>query len=318
LANGAPVAGVVDVSVTSNNNFAADRFAVTIALSANDPMFWTATDSILLEIGMGVNGAEQPLIQGQVDTVEIDAIQQTLRVTGRDLAAALIAARTQESFQNQTASQIAQTIAARHGLAAAVTPTMTPVGRYYQIERDRVTLNSFNYATTEWDLLIFLARQEQFDLYVSGTTLHFEQPSAAAPIMMISPTDVLNLHLERALTLASGVSVTVKSWNSRQQKAFTETAARGSGHGQNIVVVRPNLQPSDAQTAAQSLLDEIAGHERFIMFSMPGELTLTARSRVLLSGTGTAFDQPYSVAEIERSLSLHQGFLQHVRAKGIA
>ena len=38
------------------------------------------------------------------------------------------------------------------------------------------------------------------------------------------PANVTSLRLERALTLARDIVVTVKSWNSRQQAAFTQTA----------------------------------------------------------------------------------------------
>jgi len=48
---------------------------------------------------------------------------------------------------------------------------------------------------------------------------------------------------------------------------------------------------------------------------MPGELSLNARSTVLLAGTGTQFDQLYFVDTIDRMISYDGGFTQHVRAK---
>ena len=81
------------------------------------------------------------------------------------------------------------------------------------------------------------------------------------------------------------------------------------------VLTRPNLSREDALQLAQSTLAERTKHERLISFSMPGELAMTARTLLRLSGTGTAFDQDYYVDEIDRTLSFEGGFIQRVRAK---
>ncbi len=103
----------------------------------------------------------------------IDVLNRTVEIDGRDLTARLLDARTQETFSNQTASEIAETLAARHGLTADVTATTTLAGRYYATEHDRITLGQFSRATTEWDLLTFLAAREGFEAYVAGQTLTF-------------------------------------------------------------------------------------------------------------------------------------------------
>ncbi|HEX4261009.1 MAG TPA: hypothetical protein VHY76_07895 [Acetobacteraceae bacterium] len=316
LANGARVAGVTSARVSTNNHFTAGSFSVQAALAAVDPNFWSDSTDILLEVRMGLGGIEQSMMIGQVDTVEMEPIRGVMRVTGRDLAAQMIAARTQESFQNQTASQVAETIAGRHGLASSVTATRTPIGRYYQIEHDKITLDRFHNATTEWDLLVLLARQEGFNLFVNNATLHFGQPQAGAARLVLVPSDLLSLHMERALTLAGEIKLTVKSWNSRQMSSCTSTASSGSGGiVQELVIVRPNLKQSEADQLAQTLLAELAAHQRTVAFTMPGEFTLAAQGTVALQGTGSAFDGTYNVLELERSLSVTQGFIQRVRAK---
>ena len=203
-ANGAPLSGAIEAEVVSNNHYAADRFRARLALDADPGAigFWSTAGQILLDIRFGLDGATISAIQGAVDRVEIDPIQRVLRLDGRDLTARLIEARTQESFVNRTASEIAESLAVRHGLASQVTATKTQVGRYYQNEHDRITLGQFSRAITEWDLLTWLARQEGFDAYVQGTTLHFGLPRQNATQRMIGPMDVLSLRLERALTLA--------------------------------------------------------------------------------------------------------------------
>jgi phage protein D len=107
-----------------------------------------------------------------VDNLDYDAEHGTINVDGRDLSAYLIASKVQETFQNQTSSQIAQTLAARHGLIADVTPTTTLVGRYYQIDHEQIGAGDFTRATTEWNLVFILAQYENFDVWVTGSTLN--------------------------------------------------------------------------------------------------------------------------------------------------
>jgi phage protein D len=185
LANGAPVAGAVAASVMSNGYYAADRFHVSLATtSAGAPL---DGPEMTLEVQFSLDGGAtfQSVIEGVVDTVDLNVIRGTLSLSGRDLTAALIEARTQETFANQTASEVATILAGRHGLAAQVAATTTPVGRYWELEHDRVMLNQFGTATGEWDLLVDLAQHEGFDVWVSGSTLYFQPPqSAGAPAVV--------------------------------------------------------------------------------------------------------------------------------------
>jgi phage protein D len=259
-------------------------------------------------------------VQGQADSIHIDPIRNTIEIDGRDLTARLLDARSQETFANQTASEIARTLAARHSLTAVVTATTTLAGRYYGAEHDRITLGQFSRATTEWDLLTFLAAREGFEVFVTGQSLYFQASTQSAAPLVLAPSDCMSLSLERALTLARDIEVTVKSWNTRQQAAFTQTArsspqGQRGGSPQRIVVVRPNLQPNDALQLAQRILADLSSHERVVHVELPGEVTLTPRSRVTLSGTGTDFDQTYYVAELDRHFSLAHGFTQRLRLK---
>ena len=321
LANGTPINGVMELDVLDNAHFAAGRFRLRAAMPAVQAATLLDADTILdLQISFG--GMPVSLLQGQTDSIQIDPIRNTIEIDGRDLTARLLDARTQETFANQTASEIAKTLAGRHKLTPVVTATTTLAGRYYGAEHDRITLGQFSRATTEWDLLTFLAAREGFDVFVKGQSLYFQPPSPANAPMLLTPGDCLTLSLERALTLARDIEITVKSWNTRQQTAFTQTArsaARGSRGGapQRITVVRPNLQPNDALQLAQRILADLSSHERIVHIDLPGELTLSSRSHVTLSGTGTDFDQTYYIAELDRHFSLAHGYSQRLRLKNL-
>ncbi len=328
IANGQILTGALEAEVISNNYYAADRFTATVALGP-DPWagaaFWAANAEILVDVQFSLDGGASftSLVQGAVDNISIDPNCGLVHLDGRDLTAGLIETRTQETFANRTASEIASLLAQRHNLTPYVSPTRTPVGRYYQSEHDRITLDQFSRMTTEWDLLVFLARQEGFDLFVQGSALYF-QPAAqpTGPVLALTPRDVLDLRLSRSLTLARDIEVIVRSWNSRQNSALAQqttascldSTGQSNAPAQRYVFVRPNLTADDALRFAQRMIAELTRHERSISVSLPGELALTPRSMIAIQDTGTDFDQTYYVDVIERRLRQNGGLIEHVMA----
>jgi phage protein D len=333
LANGEVLPGLIDVEVISNNHFSADRFSASFALNADVAIggnFWSSALDISIEVMFSVNATSfASFITGTVDTVSINVIKGLVSVSGRDFSAQLLETKIEETFSNYTSSEIASLLATRHGLIPNIAQTTTVVGRYYQDEHDRITLGQFSRTTTEWDLLVFLALQEGFDLSVTGTTLNFGPANSTtqAPYP-ISPADCIDMKLGRCLTLAQGIGVTVKSWNSRRRSAFaqtvtgtcnTDTASTGTNGGgarsQQFVFMRPNLTEVQALNFAHSKLNDLAMHERTVEFTLPGDLSLTPNRQLVLVGTGTEFDQAYRIDVVESRLNLNEGFTQRVRAK---
>jgi phage protein D len=343
LLNDAEVAGVMEAEVGTSDHQIAGWFRVTLALGADSTV--TAASLSLMteavaEIRVGLAGAGlspatalwQSLIAGTVDTMVIDMAAGTAHLTGRDFSALFIDTQTAESFANRTASEIAQTLAVRHGLDPVVTTTQTPVGRYYQDGHDLFSLYQSNAAMTEWDLLHALAEAEGFDLFVQDKNLFFAPPlQQTRPTLWqwmpggLAGTTMSTLRLERSLALARDIVVTVQSWNSREARMVTQTirasaldtvhrtTAATSGNAATYVLIRPNLSAEQALTLATNTLADLSRHERVILATMPGELDLAPRSLVTLEGTATDFDQTYVVDEIVRRISSQDGFMQTVR-----
>jgi phage protein D len=333
LVNGAVAAGAVEAEIRATSHYAADRFRVAVALAAA-PVPWADGDEIEVALALSLDGGVSwtPMVEGLADRVEIDPAGGMLWLDGRDRTALLIEARTEESFANRTASEIAELLAGRHGLAADVQATTTLVGRYWQRDHDRITLDQFARAVTEWDLLVMLAGHEGFDVWVSGRTLHFRAAAARGPGMALPVAALAGLRLERALTFARDIEVVVKSWNARQQLAFSETARSGNGQGGGgqggggqggggkrapvrYVYVAPNLAPDAARAMAERRLAEVSRHERVLSAEMPGELALAPRMTVTVPGAPAGFAGPWLVDEVERHISA-AGFVQTLRARG--
>jgi phage protein D len=335
LLNGSVALPAYEAEITNASHFTSDTFRVECSLTAMPPNYgspyWSdsVNDQVQISIGAGT-GTPVPFILGQVDNAEIDQIRQILTLTGRDLSALFIDAKTTEKFQNQTSSQIAATLAARHNLQTNIAQTMTKVGTYYAVDQVNLTREE-----SEWDLLIFLAQHEGYDLWVSGNTLNF-QPAldldTVAPYQMVYSTpsqggigqyaNFTGLKLNRSQTLARDVIVIVRSWNQLQEKAFTVTykrtqankGQRAGGQAQTYSFTVPNLTQQAALNYAMQKAEQITRMERVITAEMADDDTLTIRTPIQLVGTGTSFDQKYYPDTITRKISFEQCRMS-VRAK---
>jgi len=319
LVNGVPLAGIESIAVSNNLYLGANRFAITAAITEDIADIWSAVP-LSIEVQIGLDGGWASFILGDADSIEIDPIRQDIQLAGRDLTARFLLSQTQQTFENQTSSEIASAIVTRHGLVPQVTATSTLVGRYFGTSRTRTAMYQNARATNDWDLLVWLAEIEGFDLWVDGSTLYFQPPSTSGPTLTICPADCIELSLHRSLDIAAGVSIQVKSWDCQTQQSVSQTLSSVNSPNSNIslVIVRPNLPPGDATLMAQQALAQMTAHERVISFTVPGDLTTAPRMTIELTSTGTDFDGTYQVAEIERCFSLREGFVQHVRARSVA
>ncbi len=338
LLNGTALPGLIEAEVTQNSHYNADKFSAHFALYA-DPAYgaawWGKQTEMILDIQFSLDGSNYTsMIIGQVDHMSLGPQGGVVAVDGRDLSARLIDNKTVEAFKNKTSSEIASLLAARRNLTADVQATAVKVGRLYDSDHDRLQHDQFSTAHTEWDLLTMLAQFEGFDVWVTGTTLHFKPTE---PIDKQKPyevvwhaadgdvpwSSVMSMHLERALTLAKDVVVAVRSFNSQKKTGFTMYSPIGSrqsaiqsGKAQLFTFLRPNLDRDGAQKLANALREDISRHEKLLQFSRPADLTLNARKVVKLRGVDPdSWDQIYYIDSVTRRLSQHEGFTMHVRCK---
>lgn len=307
---GMPVAGVVAVEVESVGYFAADRFSVICALAGQIGYFAAlGKQDVTLEVAADGVGFV-PLLVGQLDHVRLDVARNEVVLAGRDLAARLIDAEIAETFANQTASEIAETLAGRHGLAANATATSTPVGQYYELDHARSALALHARSTTEWGLLVQLAQAEGFAAWVSGEVLNFGPWPQGVP-MLVTPANFSALTFD-VINVLPG-AVTVKSWNSRNKAVVSQSQGTGAG----TTLVRPNLTAAQATAAAAAQLAALGQHQVVMSATMPGDVTLRPGMTLALAGTGSALDQSYAVEGVTRRLIAARGFEQQVTAYAV-
>lgn len=338
-----------DLEVNNNVFYAADTFRVVLPLSALPAGAQLADMAGQGDLFVGIwagfptdpasfstNDLTQ-LIYGKADAISVNISPRGLVVelNGRDLTAAMIDTKIDGQYRNLTSSQIAAQIAANHGLETNITPTTTKVGTYYDIDFNQLHSNR-----TEWDLLTYLARQEGFVVYVTGSTLNFvQQPVAgSAPYRFVytppTPTtpgsaNFSGIKLEQAKTLANDVKVVCNSWDRKNARGYSATATAShvqaglkpsgestrDGGAQTYSYSFANLSKAQLQAKANQLLAEISKHELKIEVNGPADMLLNRMDTISLSGTGSAFDTVYFPSSIVRTMTPTGGFTWRIMAK---
>lgn len=345
LINGTPVAWE-SWDVSNNATSDADEFAVSIPMASlpKDLPIGQLADGRALQVEIRAGVFDDPakasperltsLILGRTDDVVLDPVRGVVELSGRDLTGALIDRKSAEKFANLTASQIVTKVAERVGLTPVVTKTSTLAGRYYAIDHALTTREM-----SEWELLQWLAQQEDFVVVVSGRELYFgPRKTQEGPYVLQwqppqqSGAAAFNgerLMLRRNLTVARDVTVTVRSWNPRSKTLITATYPRSKTKGaapgtsgasapDGFVRNIPGLTQEQALQRAQTIHAQITAHEMRMEATVPGDVELNVHSAIELRGTGTPFDQRYYPESISRRMSMVEGFQMTVRAKNRA
>ena len=345
--NGEIMPGWEEWQIDNNTFYQADTFRVKFALSglptAYGAAWWALQSKVFVEVFAGFPADPDnfttddldSMLYGQVDDITLDPVGTYVEVSGRDLTAELIDTKTTEKWPNLTSSQIVEKLAKAHGLTPVIAKTTQKAGKYYEIDHVRLTDQR-----SEWDLLTWLAHQEQFVVYMKGKELHFEpQPTQSNDPYVLqweAPSDTnaspifngKSIQFSRNLTLAKDVIVEVRSWNAKNKKGFTKKAqathnkntvlkgaAQPVGDAQTYSYTVPGLTPEEALQWAQRKLREITAQEVRMVATVPADNLLQGTDVIQVRGTGTAFDQTYYPDSIVRNMSLSEGYSMTINAK---
>lgn len=340
----------IDIEIDTTTFFFADTYHISIPLNGQiatlNMSYWASSPQFTVKIYIGFPSdpdmyTTQDLdlfIEGDANNFDFNPITGIINISGRDLSSRLIDKKFTGKFSQNTSSQIATQFANNAGLTPQVTTTTTPVGTFFQTQQ---TLLSSQY--TQWDILTYLAQQENFVLYVDSQNLVFKpRPTTSntdsqnnyiltyqAPTID-TPTPSLNatrLTISRSATLINDVSVTVKvPYNCKTGQAFsvrvnsshTQSSSRNtkaSTYKQKYVYRIPGLTQDQALQRADQLLRDITTHEIRICTCLPGDNILKKDTLIKLVGTNCAFDQIYYPDHINRRLNMHEGYIMEVSAK---
>jgi len=333
ILNDDTILAVQSAQTTHHGSYSAAHYSLVIPISNGmGPSMadWTNLGQARIRMQVSLQ-PDQPfadLIEGYADKVQIHPANSCVHLAGRDLSASLIDAKTPADYQNQSPSEIVQTICQRHGLTPAVAAATCFAGRFYSQDSTVVSLSQYTALSSDWDILVYLGQTLGFDLFVLGNTLYF-QPciSAAETPQYVWAGGLLDLSMSRLLPLSGGSAVTISSWNSALGTSVTATATSAAsataGAGDIQVVAKylgmmPNASASEAQALASLVAESINEEAMSIQFSMPGDISLNTMRPLRLGGSNTAFDRTYRIDCIVRKFRPRSGYIQTVRAKLLA
>lgn len=296
------------------------------SFSRSEVAFWSSTTSAYVEIDIGGDFGfpQQSLITGSVDTVLIDPICRTVAIEGRDLSASLIDGYRQQDFVNQTASEVVAQVARSHNLIPMITPTSESVGRYYGDGYTRLSLGQFSRIRSDWDLVVELARENGFDAFVQGRMLFFQPAnSSLSGLVHLALRDVQRMRIERSLTVSSGTTARVQSWDSRKVASYdsdniaTNSLPNSSIDRQSFLFSASNFTPSQVADSAERFATELRRLATVLHFEMPWDPRLAPRSQVFFDDLDMFLGTTFLVDSIETRYSSISGSARSVRAISI-
>ena len=321
--DGTPIYGLLRASVVATNSFCADTYVLTFAIGVqpqNDIGFWSGLTSGIVAVSAVQTSPygpiSNPLITGIIDGIGIDPVHGVATVEGRDLSGRMVDCYRQQDFVNQTASEIVATIAQYHGLPAQVTATDGNVGRYYADGYTKLSLGQYSRLQSDWDLIVELAREAAFDVYVQGTSLYF-QPTAAPTdaLVGLSLNEVRGLFVERNVNVSLNATARVQSWNSRDMASYSSLPTQPPGAGSLPFLFSGSNYTSQQVTDSMSQYGaELTRLATTLRIEMPWNPALTPRTVILLSGTNSVLDRTYRIDTVESRFSGLSGSEQTIFA----
>lgn len=339
LINGQPAGGLLEFQVDANSTSQADTMSVRLSTHQMGADWWSRVQAADMDVFVGFPRDSTRystddltrIVSGRLDDIQLDMLSNEVQIVGRDLTAALIDTKAVLQFTNKSSSYIAESFAREHGLTPKVTQTQRPTGAYY---RDlRVSLIN---AKSQWDVLAFLAEREGFEVFVRGRELHFrpkEEIEKAEPFVIAwhppkgershPISNAMTVNFRRNLTLARTIRVVgiVASSKSRfevyaqRERVFNQVISpklRLQAPPQQYVYSLPAMPRDEAQKWVNSKLLELSRHEMILTAVLPGDMRLTSRTPILVTGTGTAFDQVYLPNSLVHSYSVEDGYTMRV------
>lgn len=312
--NGQTLPNLLEAAISRNNCFAADTFELTFAITdapETNLTFWSTLLTAYVEIQDRT--LQRTIISGMMDGISLNLTLGVVSLEGRDLSASLVDGAYQQDFVNQTASEVVSTIAAKHGLASAVAPTRTYVGRFFDDNHTKLSLGLYSRIRSDWDLVVQLARENGFDAYVEDRTLYFQpEVDQSAPTYLVNSDKVKRLRIERFPQTANAGDVRVLSWNAQSRAAYQQDTDSPVRDGR-FYFAGTNLTPDQVARSAEQYAKEVRRLTTLIQIDMTWDAALSPRQAIWLTTGEANLDGLYRIDSIDRWFSSTRGSSQIVR-----
>jgi phage protein D len=256
-----------------------------------------------LEVRLGAKEeqATQTLFKGDIVTLEpsFGSGGVALTIRAYDRAHLLHRSRRVRTFQNQTASDIVQSVCGDNRLTCQSDASGGP---YDFIMQDNVT---------DWDFIWQLAERVGFEFVVEDETAKFRRPGSGTTVALVWPDPLISFNPRvTAVQQVKSVSLATHDPKTKQKiESTSETPMQVAqiGIDRNDLVgkfdeakvhiaTEPVKTTGEAKTVTQALLDKLANGYIAAEGVAFGNPKIKAGSMVQVSGVGTKFSGTYRIA----------------------
>lgn len=257
-----------------------------------------------------------PLVAGEWDAWRIGYGKSIVQMTGRDSSISLHERKSSEKFNNQTRSDIVNTIAQRNGLQAQVAQETLMAGKLFQIDWAKLTDGVSDAA-----ILHKLAELSGARWWVKNGTLYFKGKGDISSSYTVryqagepSSGDFLSLHLGINCQAGKTISVNVKSWHQKKKQTISSTKTVKGHIGKTLTYNyrSPGLEQDHADDLAMNKANEAARHELEIELHLVGDPSIDVGMGLQL--VGTAFAQSFEMDHICHTIG-ERGYTMQITAK---
>lgn len=312
--NGAPIAPE-SVSVTQSRDKNSDTFHADVPMAMVGNL---GADNITAQVYMGNDGdASTLMFDGYVDASTYAFERGVVSLSGRDKVKKMIDKKTRKDWKNKQPHEVVQELGGAAGLSVQASSVGEKLGKIYQID-----FKSFMHDVSDWSMVQKIADHFGMECFASVGKLFFQemgQSQGAFTVQYVPPTPYsyadgtfITLSGSNNHVVKGGATVKVSSWNHKQKQANSASAGSGTTLYNYSV---PGISQSQAQRIANKKHKEHTSHGKTISTSMPGDTSVNATIDLVVSGTGTDFDDTYQIQTVEHSMSAGEGYRMNISAK---
>lgn len=264
------------------------------------------------------------LMDGTMDTARwnFDISGERITLNGRNIVGKMIDTKLIDKFPNQTSSSIAESLASKYKLKTMIAPTTTLAGTYY----NKSSAFTPDTETTEWDLLQYLAKQENFIVRIKNNILMFGPYSditgyeGVDPIVYTWGYDIERLEIERSPHAARDIVVKVISYERKSKTRIIETAnsstqkslgASGQvGRREQYIETYtiPGLTRDQAQKKAQAIYDQLSRSQLIGQIDCAGNIDMAIDRLIQIQGIGLGLQNNYYLNKVSHKFDLSNGY----------
>lgn len=300
-------ARLVSLSITDESGFQSDRLDLVLADHDDDAPIqmpptgaeldvWLGYDDQAARVGLFIVDALE--LSGPPDrlTIRAKAAPQDASGSGAGSTRPLLQTHKTRSWEPMTLGELARSIAAEHGLGAAVAPSLASIQLPHV---DQVAESDMNLLTRLANNYDAIAKPAGGYLVLAKRGESKTASGAPLPGIVLRPVDVTTRRMTLEKRDKAGTVVAV--WHDVAAAVYREVTV---GDGEPVKrLTHPFPDAGAARSAAQAELAKAGRGERKLFLTLPGRADLVADGRVTLQGFGRdGYNGEWLVTRVQHTL----------------